>query len=57
MHLQVRQQARDDDQLTLQFTIRDTGIGMTPEQTSRLFQAFTQADGSTTAALVAPAWA
>jgi CheY-like chemotaxis protein len=48
VHLQVRQQARDDDQLTLQFTIRDTGIGMTPEQTSRLFQAFTQADGSTT---------
>ncbi len=48
VHLRVRQQARDDDQLTLQFTIRDTGIGMTPEQTSRLFQAFTQADGSTT---------
>jgi signal transduction histidine kinase/CheY-like chemotaxis protein len=28
--------------------VTDTGIGMTPEQTSRLFQDFTQADPSTT---------
>lgn len=35
-----------DKQVVLEFSVRDTGIGITPEQQSRLFQSFTQADSS-----------
>jgi signal transduction histidine kinase len=30
------------------FTVTDTGIGMTPQQTEKIFEAFTQADVTTT---------
>jgi PAS domain S-box-containing protein len=36
------------EDVVLGFKVSDTGIGMTPEQMSRLFQSFSQADTSTT---------
>ena len=44
--LAVRRIVRDGDDL-LEFRVSDTGIGMTAEQLGRLFQAFAQAEAST----------
>jgi PAS domain S-box-containing protein len=47
--LAVERIARDDHQgEAMMFRVTDTGIGMTPDQMDRLFEAFSQAEASTT---------
>jgi signal transduction histidine kinase/CheY-like chemotaxis protein len=41
------QGAGSHDEIWLQFAVKDTGIGLTQEQCDNLFQAFSQADSST----------
>jgi signal transduction histidine kinase/DNA-binding response OmpR family regulator len=46
--VRARVQERDEDGQLVCFSVSDTGIGLTQEQMGRLFQAFEQADASTT---------
>ena len=45
--ISVNCMTRTAGKVQLRVEVQDTGIGMTPEQAGKLFQAFTQAEGST----------
>src|SRR5262249_15914638 len=46
--VRVESESQTGEQVTLHFAVSDTGIGIPPEKASRLFQAFSQVDSSTT---------
>ncbi len=48
IQLDIHRQTDGENQSWITFQLRDSGIGMTPEQVQRLFHVFTQADASTT---------
>src|ERR1700745_1962188 len=46
--VKARMEEEDENGQLVRFSVSDTGIGLTEEQLGRLFQAFEQADASTT---------
>ena len=48
VELQVAVLARHAEGIDLQFSVSDSGIGLSPSQQQRIFQPFTQADAATT---------
>jgi signal transduction histidine kinase/ligand-binding sensor domain-containing protein/CheY-like chemotaxis protein len=48
VRVEAEGESHDPDSIMLRFTVRDSGIGIPAEKRELVFEAFTQADGSTT---------
>lgn len=46
--VQVEKEKQEGDSIWLHFTIRDTGMGISPQMQAKIFEPFTQEDGSMT---------